>query len=123
MKIKTGVDRLLLVSKLKKKINLKHNISENLFSLPKPKLVHLRPFLSFPPFLKFQKQHFMYFEHKYVETRPNCSYKNLSSLRSKIFTETKQKNILYYFLSYFSNFEKDILCTRRKIVQVILLNF
>ena len=71
-KIKTDVDRLLLVSKMKKS-SISQNISTNFFSLLKPKVVYLRPFLSYLPFSKFWKQNFMYFGYKHVETGPNSS--------------------------------------------------
>ena len=71
-KIKTDVDRLLLVSKLKKSSILAKYIRKFVFII-KTKVVYLHPFLSFLPFLKFRKQHFMYFGHKHVETGPNCS--------------------------------------------------
>ena len=70
--IKTEVDRLLLVSKLKKS-SISQNISTNFFSLSSPKVVYLRPFLSSLPFPNFWKQNFMYFAHKHVETGPNFS--------------------------------------------------
>ena len=58
-KIKTDVDRLLLISKLKKSfrhilLNLK------LFPILKSKVVYLRPFLFSLPFPKFSKENFMY---------------------------------------------------------------
>ena len=71
-KIKTDVDRLLLVSKMKKS-PISQNITTNFFSLSKPKVAYLRPFLSLP-FTKFWKQNFVYFEHKHIETRPNFSH-------------------------------------------------
>ena len=53
-KIKTGVDRLLLVPKLKKSSILAKNIVKFLF-IDKKKLVYLRPFLSSLPFPKLYK--------------------------------------------------------------------
>ena len=66
-KIETDVDRLILVSKLKKSSILAKYI-EHFFSFSKPKVVYLRPFSSFLLFLKSWKQHFVYFAHKPVET-------------------------------------------------------
>ena len=37
------------------------------FSILKPKVVYLYPFLSFLTFSKIRKQNFMYFERKHVE--------------------------------------------------------
>ena len=51
--------------------SVSQNILEIIFSLSKPKVVYLRPFLSSLPFLKFLKQNLMYFRHKHVETGPN----------------------------------------------------
>ena len=50
--MKMGVDRLLLVSNMKKSSILGKYIG-NCFLLSKPKVVDLRPFLSSLPFLKF----------------------------------------------------------------------
>ena len=74
-KIKTDVDTLHLVSKMKKS-SISKNISTIFFSLSKPKVVYLRPFLSSLPFPNFFKQNFMYFAHKHVETGLNCSHGN-----------------------------------------------
>ena len=43
----------------------------NFFLLSKQKVVYLLPFSCSLPFFKFQKQNFMYFGHKHVETRPS----------------------------------------------------
>ena len=51
-KIKTDVDRLLLVKKLKNSSILEKYIGK-FCSLSKPKVVNLRPFLSFLLFPKF----------------------------------------------------------------------
>ena len=75
-RIKTNVDRLLLVS------NLKENyISENLFSSLKLNVVYLRPFLFSLPFPKFRKQHFIYFGHKHFETGANCLHELATFLK------------------------------------------
>ena len=50
--IKTDVDRLLLVLEIKKKVQFHQNISKNLFSSSKSKVIYLPPFLSS---LLFQK--------------------------------------------------------------------
>ena len=66
-KIKTDVDRLLLILILKK--NFRYILLKlNFFSLSKPKVVYLRPFLSSLPSPKFWKVNFMYFRHKHVKT-------------------------------------------------------
>ena len=39
----------------------------NFFSIWKPKVVYLHPFVSFLPFPKFLKENFMYFSHKHVK--------------------------------------------------------
>ena len=65
-KIKTDIDRLLLVLIIKKNswyILLKLNF----ILILKPKVVYLRSFLSSLIFPKFGKQNFMYFGHKHVE--------------------------------------------------------
>ena len=72
-KIKTDVDRLLLVLKMKN-VQFKQNISELFFSLLKPKVIYLRLFLSSLPSPKFWKQNLMNFEHKHVETGPSCPH-------------------------------------------------
>ena len=72
-KMKTDVDWLLLVSKMKKKVQFHQIYQPIFFSLSKPKVVYLRPFLSSLLFSKLWKQNVMYFAHKHVETRPNCS--------------------------------------------------
>ena len=51
-KIKANIDRLLFVSEFKKCSVLAKYIGIS-FSLSKPKIVHLRPFLSSLPFSKF----------------------------------------------------------------------
>ena len=58
-KIKTGVDRLLLVLKLKK-VEFQQNISENLFLLSKQKVVYLRPFLFFHHFSNFETTFYVF---------------------------------------------------------------
>ena len=72
-KIKTDVDRLLLVLKLKKSSILSKYIGI-FFSFLKAKVVYLRPFLSSLPFPKFKKQKFLYFGQKHIETGPNFSH-------------------------------------------------
>ena len=67
-KIKTGVGRLLLVSKLKKSLILE-------------KYCGKRPFLSSLPFSKFWKQNFIYFGHKHVETGPSFSHELATFLK------------------------------------------
>ena len=64
-KIKMDVDRLLLVSKLKKGFRY-ILLKLDFFSTSNSKVVHLRPFLSSLSFTKFQKQNFVYFRHKHV---------------------------------------------------------
>ena len=59
-KIEADLDKLLLVSKMKNKFNFTKYIKK-IFSLLKPKVVYLRPFLCSLPFPKFWKQNFMYF--------------------------------------------------------------
>ena len=76
-KIKTGVDRPLLISKLKKKFNFSKLYQKFFFSSSKPIVVYLRPFLSFLLFLEFWKQLLIYFGHKHVETGANYSYELL----------------------------------------------
>ena len=62
MKIKTDVNRLLLVLTMKK--NFRYILIKlNFFSISKPNVVYLCPFLSSLPFLKFWKLNFMYFSH------------------------------------------------------------
>ena len=68
------VDILLLVSKLKKKFNFRKMYRTFLFSLSKPKVVYLRPFLSSLPFSKFKKQNFMYFVQQREEIGPTSSH-------------------------------------------------
>ena len=72
--MKTDVDRLLLISKLENTSILAKYFRNDFFSLSKPKVVYLRPFLSFLLFLKFRKQRFIYFGQKHVETGSNCSH-------------------------------------------------
>ena len=68
------VDKIHLVSKMKKRL-ISQNILEISFSLSKLKVVvYLRLFSSSLPFLRFQKQNFIYVEHRHVETGPNCSH-------------------------------------------------
>ena len=57
--MKTDVNRLILVSKLKK-VRFWQNISETLFSLSKPNVGYLHTFLPSLPFPKFRKQNFLY---------------------------------------------------------------
>ena len=64
-KIKTDVDILLILT-MKKKFVIFCEI--DFFSFSLPKVVYLRPFLSYRPFPKFFKLNFMYFGHKHVET-------------------------------------------------------
>ena len=82
-KIKTDVDRLLLVSKLKKRSIIAKYIGI-FFSLSKPKVVYLRPILSSLPFPKFKKQYFMYFEHKRIETGTKCLHELATFLKYHI---------------------------------------
>ena len=42
-------------------------VEKKFFLLLKPKVVHLRPFLSSLPFSKFRKENLMYFSHKHVD--------------------------------------------------------
>ena len=70
--MKTGVDRLFSVSKMKKSSIVGKYIG-NFFLTSKPKVVYLRPFLFSLPFPEFWKQNVMYFGSKHVETGPNCS--------------------------------------------------
>ena len=79
-KIKKDADRLLLVSKLKKRSILAKYIG-NFFSLSKSKVVYLCPFLSSLPFLNFRKENFMYVGHKHVETGPNCLHELATFLK------------------------------------------
>ena len=72
-KIKTDVNRLLMVSKMKKS-SISQNILTNFCLWSIPKVVYLRPFLSSLPFSKFWKNFFMYCAHKHVETGPNSSH-------------------------------------------------
>ena len=66
-KIKTDVDKLLLILKMKK--NFQYILVKlNFISISKPKVVYLRPFLSSLPLPKLLKQDFIYFSHKHVET-------------------------------------------------------
>ena len=51
-KIKTDVDRLLLILPMKKNFPICFAKIE-LSSISKPKVIYLRPFLSLPPFPKF----------------------------------------------------------------------
>ena len=51
------------------------------FSLSKPKVVHLCPFLSSLKFPKFWKPNFMYSGHKHVENGGNCSHKLATFLK------------------------------------------
>ena len=60
--MKTDVDRLLLVLKMKKQFP-KSFVELNYFLFYKPNLVYLRSLLSSLPFLKFKKQNFMYYWH------------------------------------------------------------
>ena len=78
-KIKTDVDRLLLVSKLTKCSILAKYIG-TFFFIVKTKSIY-RPFLSFLPFLKFWKKRFIYFGHKHVETGANYSYELATFLK------------------------------------------
>ena len=66
-KMKIDVDRLPLVLIMKKKFPT-YFAKIELFSILKPKVVHLGPFLSFLTLLKFWKQNFMYFGRKHGET-------------------------------------------------------
>ena len=66
-KIQMDVDRLLLVLIMKK--NFRYILPKlDFFSISKPKVVYLRPFLSSLPFSKFGKENFMYFRNKRVKT-------------------------------------------------------
>ena len=80
-KIKTDVDRLLLILIMKKKFVDIFCEIELFFSFSISKVVYLRPFLFYLPFPKFWKQNFMYFAHKHVETRTNCSHKLATFLK------------------------------------------
>ena len=66
-KMKTDVDRLLLILTLEKTFP-KYFVWLNFVSFPKPDVVYLRPFLTSLQFPKFWKQNFMFFGHKHVET-------------------------------------------------------
>ena len=66
-KIKLDIDRLLLVTKMKKS-SILTKYTEKLFYIIKTKI------LSSLPFLKLWKHRFMYFRHKHVETGLNCSH-------------------------------------------------
>ena len=66
-KIKTHVDRLLLILIMKRKFPI-YFFKIELFLFSKLKVVYLRLFLSSLLFPKFKKQNFMYFGHKHVET-------------------------------------------------------
>ena len=66
-KMKTDVDRLLLILIMGKKFP-KYFVKLNFFLFLKPNLVYLHSFLASPQFSKFLKQNFMYFRHKHVET-------------------------------------------------------
>ena len=79
-KIKTDVDRLLLVSKLQKSSILAKYIG-TFVSLLKSNVVNLHPFLSSLKFLNFWKQHFMYFGHKHVEIKPIFSHELATFLK------------------------------------------
>ena len=66
-KLKTNVDRLLLVLIMEQKFP-KYFVKLDFFSFLKPNVVYLRPFLNSLQFPKFWEQNFMYFGHKHVET-------------------------------------------------------
>ena len=72
-KIKTNVDRLLLVLKFKKSSILAKYMRFSFIAKTKSSL-STSVFIFFT-FLKLWKQRFMYFGHKHVETGPNYSYK------------------------------------------------
>ena len=79
-RMKTDVDRLLLVSKFRKSSSLAKYIG-NFFPFSKPKVVYVRPFSSSLTFQKFWKQRFVYFGHKHLETGPNYSYELATLLK------------------------------------------
>ena len=54
-KMKTDVDRLLLVLKIETKFS-KYFVKLNFFSFSKPNAAYLRPFLASLQFLKFKKK-------------------------------------------------------------------
>ena len=57
-----------------KEVPFWENLSEIFFSSSKPKVCYLSSFLSSLLSPKFQKQDFMYFGRKYVETEPSSSH-------------------------------------------------
>ena len=79
-KMKTDVDEVLLVPKLKKG-QIQQNILENFHLFSKPKVVYLHPFLSSLPFSKFWKPNLMYFGPKHVETGSNYSHELVTFLQ------------------------------------------
>ena len=67
-KIKTDLDRLLLILTMKKSFPM-YSDGIELFSISKPKVVYFSPFLSTLPSQKFRNENPMYFRHKHVETQ------------------------------------------------------
>ena len=65
--MKTEADKLLLVLRTKRIFPINFAKIE-FFSIYKPQVVYLRPFVSSQPFPKFSKQNYMYFGYKHVET-------------------------------------------------------
>ena len=73
-KIKRNVDRLLLVSKMKKSSSLTKYIG-NFFFTVKTKISQSTSVFIFSTISQIiKKQNFMYFEYKRVETGLNCSH-------------------------------------------------
>ena len=66
---------------IEKKFNFSKIYQKVFVLFLKPKVVHLRPFLSSLPFPKFEKQNFIYFGHKHVETGPNSSHELATFLK------------------------------------------
>ena len=72
--MKTNVDRLLLVSKLKKTSILAKYIG-NLFFIVKTKSSISTSIITFSAISRIMKTKFyVLFRHKYIETGPNCSH-------------------------------------------------
>ena len=96
-KIKADVDRLLLVLIVKKKFPI-YFAEIYLFSISKPKVAYLRPFLSSLPFHKFRKENSLFikwrnfnYQLRLITAIRHCKYiKGLNdSFRSEVETLAK----------------------------------
>ena len=99
--IKTDVDRLLLVSKMKKKfVDIFCEIE--LFFIFETKSCLSTSVFIISAFLKFFKQNFMYLAHKHVETGLNCSHEIPNFLKYHMPLKLCKKRSLEKKFSYVS---------------------